>query len=520
MAVQLRVYDPTNTTLLGTLAEAHGIGWFTDLRVPGTAVFTLDVASTVDRALLQPRRVVRVRIDGTDREAYIVEDTPAELKVANEKPTVTYQCAHLQTWLGYQRGGAVLWPYGGLTGQQQSPRWFGPMSFDFPPVVRPEPTTDGPLTRAGWPDPRAERLVFDTRAVYRRELSGNMAHAGEPSRMWFTCSAWTEARVWFDGAELTGLASAVGDTTIHAYDLPYDGLDHVVCIDAAGTPPAGRQNSLGWTWATLRDDANGDPNLLYNRLFTTFNSTTYTGPVAPTAPYWQAWEEWTTYPGVTVGFVADVAFTEAQARGLLPVMTWDFDADDDSAAVAWQYVFTHAFPVTKLGPLMETLAAWKAEVEMTPASVLRIHQLRGTDKTGTVTVTAPFGLSATGRGPVATRYLYETEGGFGEAIDTGAETAWDVAMEDVAQLASDLNPESVIDAIVDQLTADSSTWNELAVTLPDTVEPYVDVVLGDRVTCQYDADGSTGAVRLTSFQAQVDDATGRIRWNATAEPFA
>ena len=514
MAVRFDVYDVTNTTKLGELAEPHQLGFYADLRAGGTMLFSLDAASAADRALLAHLRIVRVNIDGTDREAYIVQDKPSEMAPSDERPVVAHMLRHLLSWVGYQQGGAVLWPYGGLTGLQQSPRWFGPMSFDFPAVVRPEPTTGGPLTREGWPDPRAERFVFASHAVYRRLLTGNPALDG-PSRMWFTTAAWTEARVWFDGAELLALSTPVGETSIRTYDLPYDGLDHVVFIDARGTPPAGKDNSLGWTWGLLLDDANGEPNILGNRLFTTFNSTTYTGPTAPTVPYWQAWEGYTDYPGVTVGFVAGTALDEAQARGLLPGVTRDFDNDDDSGGNAWTEVFARAFPMQKVGHLLDALAPFRCEPEMTPAGLLRLHQQRGTDRTATVTVTTGFSLSATGRGPIATRYLYETEGGFGAVTDAAAEAALGVALEDVAQLGEDIDPDTILAALTAQLTLDASTADELQVGLPPGVVPYDDVFLGDTVQCKSDVDGTVADVRITSFTAELRP-EGDLAWAATA----
>ncbi len=517
MTVRLDVYDVTNTAKLGELSKAHGIGWFTDLRDPGTMIFGVDVANAADRALLEHFRVVRVNIDGTDVEAFVVQDTPAELAVDDERPFVTYQLRHLVTWLGYQQGGAVLWPYGGLTGRQQSPRWFGPMSFDFPDVVRPEPTTDGPLTRRGWPDPRAERLVFASKAIYRRLLTGVPDRDG-PARMWFTTAAWTEARVWFDGAELTALSTPVGETSVRTLDVPYDGEDHVIFIDARGTPPAGHDNSLGWTWANLEQDAAGEWEEIGDRLFTTFNSATYDGPVPPTAPFWQAWEEWVDYPGVNVGFVAGAAIDEAQARGLLPGMTRDFDGTNDSDAVPWATTFARAFRMQKLGPLLDSLAPFGCEPEMTPTGVLRLHQARGTDRTATVTVTTPFTLSITGRGPQATRYLYETEGGFGTAESAAAEAALGVKLEDLAELGEDLDPDTIAEALAAQLARDASTYHEVAVDLPSDVEPYDDVFLGDTVLCTSSADGAAAPVRLTSFRATVADANGHVSWAATGEP--
>lgn len=521
MAVVFDVYDVTNTTKLGTLAKGHSIGWVADLRVPGALVLSVDVAAAADRALLQKLRVIRVRIDGTDREAYVIQDDPKELVA--DIPVVMYQCRHLLSWLGYGTGGAVLWPYGGLDGLQQSPRWFGPMGFDFPTVVAPEPTTGGPLTRENWQDPLAERFVFTARAVYRRVLAATPLREG-PARMWLTSASWTEVRVWFDGAEVPALSTPIGDRSIRMLDVPYDGEEHVICFDCLGSPPAGLSNSLGWTWANLYADDLGEYNdwgQMEGRLFTTFNSATYTGPTAPSPPLWQAWEDYADggYPGVTVGRVAATGVDEAQVRGLLPTVTYDFDETVDSGSVAWEYEFARSFRPQRLGHLLESLAGFGCEPEMTPAGVLRLHQQRGTDRTATVTIsTRSFSLALTGRGHQATRYLTETDGGFGEVVNATVETALGTAMEDYVSLGEDLHPHTIDEAILLQLDEDSSAYDEFEVDLPDDVVPHVDVFLGDLVQCRSDADGALAPARITSLRAQVQRDNSRIQWSAILEP--
>jgi hypothetical protein len=526
MAYSLQVYDPTNTTYQGTLVKAYDIGWNSDLRVPGGLAFRVNIADTTDMGLLAPLRVVRVH-DGTqDIEAYVVRDQPAELVVAEDegRPHVQFVCDHILTRLGYRTGGAVLRPYGDLAGLQQSPRWFGPMGFDF--IERtgiPEPVTGGASTREGWLDDRAEVLECTTRGLFRRYLTGNGTTS--PARMWCTSTAWSIVKVWWDGAEVPALSQDIGDRSIRMWDLPYDGEDHIIFFDVSGSDaapvPAGQKHRVVWTYSTLAADDLGEFNdwgTMEGRLFTTFNSTTYSGPTAPTAPYWQAWDDYADedYPGVNVGYVAGVAFDEAQTRGLLTGLTRDFDEDEDSGGEAWEHEFVHAFRMQRVGHLLDELSAWKCEPTVTPAGVFRIWQQRGTDRTGTVTITLPFSLSATGRGPQATRYLTETDTGFGEVIDTAAETALGEPLEDYISLGADLHPHTAAGAVTEQLASDSVVRNELEVQLPDTLVPYDDVFLGDIVQSRTDADGTVGPVRLTSFRAERLD--NRVRWFSMLEP--
>jgi hypothetical protein len=506
--MRLDVYDATNTTKLGELTKAHDIAWFSDLREPGTLQFTIDTTDAADLALVDFLRVIRVNEGGSDLEAFVVRNTAAELAVPDERPFVTFQCQGLLSVLGYQAGGAVLWPYGGLEGLQQSPRWFGPMGFDhMDDGNSSEPTTGGALTRENWPDPRAERFIPSSHAVYRRVLTGVTGRDG-PARMWLTSAHWTEVRVWFDGAELQPLNSPVGDRTVRTVDIDYDGEDHVIAFYVSGEPPSGQTHSLGWTWANIDDDEN-----IEGRLFTSFNSTTYSGPTPPTAPFWEAWED-IDGPGVTVGFVMKTAVDEAQAEGLLAGVTYDFDADDDSGSTPWEHRFTRSFRIQKLGGLLEPLAAFGCEPAMTPTGQLRLWQQRGTDRTASVDVRVPFSLSVATQGPQAGEGPYETEAGLGRVTNTAFETRWGTRLEDYISLGEDLGPETVLDAVERYILAHSSERPEVDVSLPDDVTPYTHVFLGDLVRGRT-PDGDED-LRVVSIRCDIDD-TGHANWGAMLE---
>jgi hypothetical protein len=518
--MRLDVYNATNTTKLGELSAAHDIGFTADLRVPGALVFSVDAASTADRALLKPWRVVRVHRPGTgDLEAYRVQDMPAEVRVADERPYVSYQCRHLLSDLGFQQGGAVLWPQGGLDGLQQSPRWFGPMGWDHQPDGREaEPTTGGIVQRLDWPEPEpwlTERVVFAERIVMRRELAAAPSFAG-PSRMVFTTAWWTKATVWLDGVEVAGLRTQVGETITKAVDLVYDGEPHVVCIIAEGEPPATFQNSLAWMWAQA--DVDSDGNVEWgSRIFSSFNSITFDGPTPPTVPYWEAWSD-IDPPGVTCGFVSQTWLDEAKDRGLLTWLTADYDENNDSAINGWSHRFSRAFPLMKGGQLHDQLEAFGAEVHVTPNGTLQLFEERGENRTATVTISTAFALSAAGQGPQATRYLFETDAGISTAAHPTAETEWGIGVEDIASFPNDLGPHDVLDVVAEQLVRDAGFHNEIDVDLPDDLVPYADLGVGDRVRCVADVDGTEATMRVTALMAAVID-TGHVEWSAFLEPY-
>lgn len=515
--MKLDVYDAANTTLQGTLSQASGVRFLDDLLVPGSASFRVDLASTADMALLEPRRVVRFRTGATpgtgDVAAFVIEDLPAssELEVSGVS-TVEVRCAGLLSWLGYRNGGAVLYPYGGLGGRQQNPRLFGWMTADFDdsgwgPVG--SSMTGGPLSTAGWPDERA--VAFQTifpgeRSLYRRSLPA-LAQPETAARMYLAATWNTSVTIWLDGEVV--LEKPAGKPGLWTADVPYDDLDHQLAVEVDGG--TGR---WGWTWVRLDLSTDEDGNEEWTPgtvLRRTFDPAEFPSADTP----WLSFEGDQDYPGVTVGFVMDTALTEDGARHSRP-WSWSFDKDDDSDAAAWAKTFTRGFRVQECGLLLDELTAIEGEPEMTPAGVFRFVKSRGTDKTASVTVSSPFALQLTGRGPSATRWLYETEGGFGQAVNASAETEWGTVMERFVQLGTDIRPDAVADAVAAELVREGMLRDEVQVDLPDDVEPYTDVVLGDTVTC-VGRDGNA-TVRLTSFTCQVDDANGFVNWTATALP--
>lgn len=526
--MNLDVYDTDATTFLGTLSQVFQIGGTAYVEMVGTATFKVDIASDTDLDLLlgasreQTRRWVRFRTGSGDLDfAAIVQDIPTDVEDIEPESghtvtTVTFQCLDALEVLGYREGGGVLQPYGGTDGEQQVPRMFGPFGFDHIDETRPEPTVGDTPTREGWPDGRAKTLTPSGDSVYRRLLTGQSDRAGTAA-MWLTSAAWTEVKTYFDGRHVTELSSPYGSRSVLRWDKDYDGEEHVIFFDVQGELPSGQTHSLAWTWANV--DADGEVG---ERLFTTYESTSWDGPVPPTEPHWGAWESYDNYPGVTVGFVMGVAVDEAQDenqdRDEIAMITTDFDDDNDSDGTAWSETIARGFRVQKLGHLADSLSAFKCEPHVKPDGTLQLFQSRGSDKSATVTVTAPFGLSMSGRGVQATRLLYETDGGFGEATNAAQETALGFVMADVAQFGEDVNPGAIHDAVVRQLESDAKILNELEIDLPDDVEPGVDVWLGDIVTAESSIDGSTGAVRITSLRFVVDDANGHVDWSATAEP--
>jgi hypothetical protein len=292
--------------------------------------------------------------------------------------------------------------------------------------------------------------------------------------------------------------------------VPYEDIEHLVAIETSGG--AGR---VGFTWMRLEVSTDADGNETYELagvLRRSFDPAEF--PDADSD--WVSYETGggAPYPGVTVGYVMDTALSEDAARHARP-WSWDFGGTVDSAGQPWDVVFSRSFRMQELGRLLDECVSIEGEPHMTPAGVLRLFRRRGVDRTATVTVTSPFDLSLSGRGPQATRWLFETADGFGQIVNAQAETALGVVLEQFVQLGTDINPEAIGPALTKQLAEDGRTLDEVLVDLPDGVVPYQDVHLGDTVLC--DGRDGTAPVRLTSFEFEEDDVGGHV-WRATGLP--
>ena len=373
--------------------------------------------------------------------------------------------------------------------------WWGPALRD---LVRRDvddsswaaPIPDGPLSTSGWPDSAATAFQSRGRSVFRRLMVS--ASEGEPATMTVAAEVGLSVRVFLDGTQV--LHKPSGRRGLFTADVAYPDVDTQLAVIVTGT---GR---WGWTWQT----AGG------TTLRRTFDPIQF--PSADEPWRWQVDEE----PGVTSGFVLDRALAEDFGRHAGRPWSWSFDGQAGSDGVDWQVRFSRGFRVQEVGLLLDELTSVEGEPEMTPLGEFRFVRRRGSDKASSVTVSSPFALQLSGRGPQATRWLYETQGGFGTAVNAQVEDDLGVVMERFVQLGSDLTTDSIAGVVGRLLDEDAGVLDEVDVDLPDGVTPYDTVVLGDTVTC-VGRDGSV-PVRLTSFSGVVDDASGFVVWSATGVP--
>jgi hypothetical protein len=209
-------------------------------------------------------------------------------------------------------------------------------------------------------------------------------------------------RVWLSGDESAALSevgagakSVVRNVELSAGDVMFAGTATNYGVT---TRPSDNVSWLMWSLATYSEDPAVVPTVIAR-------SEPSTVRVAYEPDPW---------PGVTAGLILDTALTEAQARGMLPNITWTFTDALDSNGSAWTQLISHEFRVQLIGRLIEDVAGLlDVEVWATPTGEIRAVPSRGTDKTATVTVDLPFGRRLSGEGPRITRAVFETPVGMG-----------------------------------------------------------------------------------------------------------
>jgi hypothetical protein len=521
--LRLDVHDKDNsTTALGTLSEAYGRSLICDVRDRGAATFALDEASTTDLALIDFRRVIRPHVDygsgWVALPAYLIDDMPRV--VAADVPSRVVRCQGLLGWLGYDRGGGTLWPRGGLNGRD--PRLFGWQGldfdetgwvtpFDFGTQAAPDPGIKNWVGRPeGWMDPRAYRLygidlIWDAgtstwnhpgggaTTLFRQKIT--VPRAGD-----YVLEVNGENyQVWLDGADGVSLSTrgAGAMTSRRVIDLAAGELQFAGQATNYGVMTRPSDNVSWLMWSLAEVDADGNPGEVVAR----------STPSTVVCVY-----EPDPWPGVTAGYILDVALTEDLARHAGRPWTWDFTDALDSYGQAWTTLLSHEFRMETLGRLQQELSGLlPLEVWAEADGTIRAAPRRGTDRTATVTIANPFGLDLTGEGPRLTRALYQTPAGFGAT--GGANEATYGVMEDVLTLGTGLDARAVRDSVVRFRNERSTPYNQASIELPDDVRPFVDVFPGDTVTVS-----GVGPYRLMTFE--LADADSQPEWASFGVPDA
>lgn len=122
----LTVFDPTNTTQLGTLSQVLSSEFSDEFNATGYGSVQVPLSSSADKALLVKDNVVRVTYQGSVRFAWFIEVLERDLAVGSGQQTITASGRGLLAWLD----DAVVYPQGGLSDFSSDQRPFNYASAD------------------------------------------------------------------------------------------------------------------------------------------------------------------------------------------------------------------------------------------------------------------------------------------------------------------------------------------------------------------------------------------------------
>lgn len=517
-AIEAAVYEPDGITLVVTLGSDSKREWLDDLSAEGSGTLEVKLGHADDTAL-QPGRIVRMSIDGTARYQWLVEELDPTYADPQNRQSGRVVKATGRGVLALLED-AVVYPELGLGRISPETRYFNFASWDYDDSAwtnavelktQSDPDDSLPWYGApkGWPDPNATWIgptgsltpPVDPGDVYFRGTFTIPAGEGGEYRFFTTADDGFE---WYlDGNKIASEQGVGLWGATRQFDQLLDEGDHLVAVKATNFDrPVAATNVFGFIMSvypllgggvTLGDVISG--------------SSSGTSMLAYPAKA----------PGMTPGKILDVLLTEAQTRGLLTDLSWDFTDTLDSNGDAWPKEIDISFPVnTSLLNVVKSLVAEHAcDVAMAPSGlVLHAYKQRGVDLSGTVT--AEYGVNIGRLGFKKTRAGFNTtlsrtaEGRWVETRLDSAVTAWgrrEIGLSlggAPSDDAADRQAKAFFDDQADPIEAVTDMQLEVV-----TVEPYSDFDVGD-VISSTNSSGGLSSFRMQALRVTEDRAGNPI----------
>lgn len=502
--------DNPNTAPIASLTESSDRTWHDPLGDAGGGSFTLPLGSGGISACVEGN-IVRGYIDGQVRSAWRIMKTRKVLASDEEDAGRVLEVsgpgvnAILEDAAVYSRFATKI---------SADDRRFDFTDLDYPDadwvipaIVEPHPFPDGWLDYgASWFWAPGYSSPFPRGEIYWRRRLFLLPNADTPSdRYAIVVSADDGFEVWIDGSQV------LAETTPYMWAVPRTvdvtlefGIEHMVAIkginvQAGGTDVAGVIFSLipyQDGGANLRPQAPGDPAAGLRGIMRS-NQNEWLCVGYPAQP-----------PGMTPGRILVTLLVEAQARGALSELTWDFDESVDSAGAPWPTTIDFVCPVgaTYLEVAAKLHEETGCELVVDPANlVVHLYASYGVDRSAEVRLAWGDNVSeltvARDASAKVGAVLARSADGWSEHV--GAPTSWRREHYVSAGSATAAEAERVVDQVL-------VTGAEATVAVESVVEPveaavaYVDYRVGDWVTV---VDGDDDLVmRVVGLTVSEDEA--------------
>jgi hypothetical protein len=351
--IELRVYDPTGVTLIGTLTQDFDRSWEDVLNDVGSGQVSLLVGSS-DLAMLTPRRIVVCRLNGVDRFAWVVGGV---VDASPVHPGEEAREVVRKTGLGVASlfSKVKVYPEVALgVATNATYRYFNFASFDYDHTswvaateiklqsdvgliyMLADGVTPGP---SNWPDP-------DAYWIWSSAATGGtppMAVGSSYFRKIFTLADETSVavlitaddgyRLFLDGDLLAEETTAYmwGETRRH--DVTLGAGDHIIAIEGINANRASAATNIAAVLCTVVE-TDGDGNIPETPTVITHTDST-----------WKALDYPAEAPTMTPGQIINIILGEAHARGRMTHLNQNTTATLDSNGNAWAESVDIAVPV-------------------------------------------------------------------------------------------------------------------------------------------------------------------------------
>lgn len=330
---------------------------------------------------------------------------------------------------------------------------------------------------------------------------------------WLHCAADDQADVYLDGVLLARMTGADSwRATTEVFFILYAGTHALTAVCENLERPG--ENPGGFIAAIMGDSGSvsPDPDAVIVK----------TDPDQTIAEPWKG-EGYTATPGMTPGETLRRGVDDAQTRGGLIGVTYDFDWDHDSYVNAWLVSPAITMrPTDSLTSLVERLREHEVEVWMTHEMLLRAAPRRGEDKEGAVRLSLGSELTSV-------RHSRPRRRGNVLLVRTQSED-WEEHEDDDSVTAVGRREDSLeLGSVDDHVSATKPVRAAFERNARGRVEsrlehaetartrPMVDYTVGDRVTVPAWTQDREVEGRVIRVAGRATGESSGIRWETTAE---